>query len=121
MAYDSIPDNPKKLLLERARTLLLERGWCQRDVVNPRTGSVCLLGALEMAVGNLYVEEAWSLGKVVCVPVRHDMVRFQERLDELAEAAGFTDHGQVFCFNDNAEMTADQVIAYLDQRIKELV
>jgi hypothetical protein len=92
------------LLMQKALTVLDERGWTKVRFKN-RQGNVCLLGALRVADGG---QARWPLHRS---PIYRQAVA---RLNGLAQERG---HSRATFFNDDPRTGYEDVVQFVQQAI----
>jgi hypothetical protein len=103
---DPVANDAVTLLLEKALSVLDERGWTKIRFKN-RQGNVCLLGALRVADGR---PARWPARRS---PAYRDAVT---RLDRSAHRRGFD---RTTSFNDSPRTELPDVVGFVRQTIRE--
>lgn len=93
--------------LQLAKAVLIERGWCQGDYVNPVTGEVCIVGAFNIVQDG----DPRCIDEDDSEPVPSDGFYW---LEKLAIRHWSFDVGH---WNDARGRTPEQVLAFYDAAI----
>jgi hypothetical protein len=114
LAFDGVYEDPRIERLIALRAELLERGWGKGTLVQPISGSVCILGALHAVHGNVGKSLNGKYWQVLDSHVSH--------APELKQLLGRPpgEWETWWQWNDCGAWSCEDVIEKIDERIAEL-